>query len=128
MRQQSYFPNPLKPNTRLTSAVKRRLSSMGSKSSRHSSFGSLIHPSIGIPFAIKIAVRQLLVESCEVSDRTLVDSVGCRRVVDEANSRQVSVDDAQILDVSAVRMQTVLYKRAVLSAINPEDCSATGRS
>ena len=60
MLQQSYFPNPLKPNTRRTSDVKRRLSNIGSRSRRHSSLGSLIHPSIGIPFAISSEIHQFV--------------------------------------------------------------------
>lgn len=46
------LPNPLNPKTLRTSLVNLKLSNIGSKSSRHSSFGSFIHPSIGIPFAI----------------------------------------------------------------------------
>lgn len=46
-----YLPNPLNPSTRRTSLVNLSESSIGRRSSRHSSLGSLIHPSIGIPFA-----------------------------------------------------------------------------
>lgn len=44
-------PKPLRPRTRRTSEVKRKLSRRGKRSSRLSSFGSPTQPSMGMPFA-----------------------------------------------------------------------------
>ena len=48
-------PADLSPSTRRTSEVNRRESRTGNKSSRASSEGSCVQPSMGIPFAIQMA-------------------------------------------------------------------------
>jgi len=55
-----YDENPRMPNTLRTSPVKRSESRMGNRSSRASSSGSCVQPSMGMPFAIATVDIQIV--------------------------------------------------------------------
>lgn len=95
---------PRIPRTLRTSRVKRRESSTGSRSSSASSWGSCVQPSIGMPFAVGGNARVSTVHrgggaAGLVDGRTFVNVVTDGRVVYEADSGKVRLDDREVLGI-----------------------------
>ena len=97
---------PRIPRTRRTSLVKRRESSTGRRSSRASSCGSWVQPSIGMPFAIcttrSVRNRAGPQRYQREQSRTFVYAITNRRVVYETDPREILLDNRQVLAVRTV--------------------------
>lgn len=93
-------------STDLTSSVNLNASKNGSRSSRASSCGSFIQPSIGIPFSAlqHVKMRNMVWDRLNIWDAppTLIQSIRHWWVVYQENPRKVWVHNGQVFNICSI--------------------------
>ena len=86
-------PADLSPSTRRTSEVNRRESRTGNRSSKASSEGSCVQPSMGIPFAIQMVIMRIAKQAKQmIITRTFIYRIANWRIVDQAYTGKICLN------------------------------------